>query len=154
MIFGLVVFSTYLLTFFWFSVPLFPLVPCFTWWFSAQRCSRVLLTLLVTQSCLTLWDSMDCNLGSSVHGILQARLLKCVAIPFSKVSFIPRDLTWGSCIEDRFFMVWAIREVQLCSFFWIYSMLPWLYPFHALTCPFFLISKDLFKYLIYSFLFF
>ena len=40
---------------------------------------------LVTQSCLTLCDRMDCSLpGSSVHGILQARTLKWVAIPFSR----------------------------------------------------------------------
>ena len=38
----------------------------------------------VTQSCLTLCDPMDCSLpGSSVHGILQARILEWVAIPFS-----------------------------------------------------------------------
>ena len=37
------------------------------------------------QSCLTLWDSMDCSLpGSSVHGILQARILEWVAVSFSK----------------------------------------------------------------------
>ena len=39
---------------------------------------------LVTQSCQTLCDSMDCSLpGSSVHGILQAKVLKWVAISFS-----------------------------------------------------------------------
>ena len=38
----------------------------------------------VTQSCLTLRDSMDCSLpGSSVHGTLQARVLEWVAIAFS-----------------------------------------------------------------------
>ena len=37
---------------------------------------------------------MDCSLpGSSVHGILQARILKWVAIPFSKGSSLPRDQT-------------------------------------------------------------
>ena len=40
---------------------------------------------LVAQSCPTLCDPMDCNLpGSSVHGILQARILEWVAISFSK----------------------------------------------------------------------
>ena len=35
----------------------------------------------VTQLCPTLWDAMDCSLsGSSVHGILQARILEWVAI--------------------------------------------------------------------------
>ena len=47
---------------------------------------------LVTQSCLTLCNSMDCSLpGSSVHGILQARLLEWVAISFSRGSSQPRD---------------------------------------------------------------
>ena len=40
----------------------------------------------VTQSCLTLSDPMDCSLpGSSVHGILQARVLEWGAIAFSKM---------------------------------------------------------------------
>ena len=40
--------------------------------------------VLVVQLCLTLRDSVDCSLpGSSVHGILQARILEWVAIPFS-----------------------------------------------------------------------
>ena len=39
----------------------------------------------VTQSCLTLCDTMDCNLlGFSVHGILQARILEWIAISFSR----------------------------------------------------------------------
>ena len=37
-------------------------------------------------------------LGSSVHGILQARILEWVAIPFSRGSSQPRDGTHGSCI--------------------------------------------------------
>ena len=46
------------------------------------------------QSRLTLWDPMDCSSpGSSVHGILQARILECVAMPFSRGSPWPRDLT-------------------------------------------------------------
>jgi hypothetical protein len=43
--------------------------------------------------------------GSSVHGILQARILEWVAIPFSRASFQPRDQTWVSCIIGRFFTV-------------------------------------------------
>ena len=43
--------------------------------------------MLVARSCLTLCDPMDCSLlGSSVHGILQARILEWVVIPFSKWS--------------------------------------------------------------------
>ena len=41
----------------------------------------------VAQLCLTLCNPMDCSLlGSSVHGILQARILERVAIPFSRGS--------------------------------------------------------------------
>ena len=48
--------------------------------------------VLVTQSCLTLCDLMDCSPpGSSVHGILQARILEWVVISFSRVSSQPRD---------------------------------------------------------------
>ena len=43
--------------------------------------------VLDAQSCPTLSDPMDCSLpGSSVHGILQARILECIAIPFSRGS--------------------------------------------------------------------
>ena len=52
---------------------------------------------LVAQSCPTLCDPMDCSLpGSSVHGILQARILEWVAISFSRVSSQCRDQTWVS----------------------------------------------------------
>ena len=43
------------------------------------------------QSCLTLCNRMHCSLqGSSVHGILQARILHWVAMPFSRGSYQPR----------------------------------------------------------------
>ena len=43
----------------------------------------LLVKVIVTQSCLTLCDPMDCSLpGSYVHGILQTRILEWVAIPF------------------------------------------------------------------------
>ena len=41
---------------------------------------------LVTQSCPTLRDPIDCSLpGSSVYGVLQARILEWVAISFSNL---------------------------------------------------------------------
>ena len=44
------------------------------------------------QSCLTLCNPMDCSPpGSSVHGILQARILEWVAMPSSRGSSWPRD---------------------------------------------------------------
>ena len=66
---------------------------------------------LVAQSCLILCDPMDCSLpGSSVHGILQARILEWAAMPSSRASSQPRDWTQVSCIAGRFFIVWATRE--------------------------------------------
>ena len=49
--------------------------------------------------------------GSSIHGILQARILEWVAIPFSRASSQPRDWIWVSCIAGRFFSIWATREL-------------------------------------------
>ena len=40
---------------------------------------------------------------SSIHEILQARILEWVAVPFSKGSFQSRDPTWVFCIAGRFF---------------------------------------------------
>ena len=60
--------------------------------------------VLVAQLCLTFCDPMDYSLpGSSVQGILQARILEWVAFPFSRVSSQPRDRTQVSCIVGRFF---------------------------------------------------
>ena len=48
--------------------------------------------VLVTPLCLTLCDPMDCSPpGTSVHGILQARILEWVAIPSSRGSSGPRN---------------------------------------------------------------
>ena len=65
----------------------------------------------VAQSCPTLCDPMDRSpSGSSVHGILQARILEWVAISFSRGSSQPRDRAWVSCIAGRRFILWATRE--------------------------------------------
>ena len=54
----------------------------------------VKVKVFVAQSCLTLFDSMDRSPpGFSVHGILQARILEWVAIPFSRGLSLPRDLS-------------------------------------------------------------
>ena len=53
--------------------------------------------VLVAQSCSTLCDSMDCRqLDSSVHGILQARILERVATPFSSRSSSTQG--WNPCL--------------------------------------------------------
>ena len=60
--------------------------------------------VLVGQSCLTLCDPVDYSLpGSSVHGILQTRIPKWVAMPSSRGSSWPRDRTCISCITGGFF---------------------------------------------------
>ena len=65
----------------------------------------------VPQSCPTLCDPMDYGPpGSSVYGILQARILEWVAIPFSRGSSRPRDRIWVSRIAGRFFTIWATGE--------------------------------------------
>ena len=55
---------------------------------------------LLTQSCPSLWDPLDCSPpGSSVDEILKARILEWVAMPPSKVSSRPRDWTYISCVS-------------------------------------------------------
>ena len=56
----------------------------------------------VAQSCPTLCDP--------VHGILQARILEWLAVPFSRGSSYYRDQTGVSCIADGFFTNQAIRK--------------------------------------------
>ena len=64
------------------------------------------MKVLVTQSCLTLGNPIDCSPpDSSVHGILQARKLEWVAIPFSSLSSPPRDRTQVSLIAGRVFTI-------------------------------------------------
>ena len=62
----------------------------------------VCVCVLVAQTCLTLCNPLDCSPpGSSVHGILQARILEWVAIPFFRGSSQPRDRTYVSCISRQ-----------------------------------------------------
>ena len=64
------------------------------------------LLCLVTQLGPTLCDPMNYSPpSSSVHGILQARILEWVAMPFSRGSSQPRDQSQVSRIAGRFFTV-------------------------------------------------
>ena len=73
----------------------------------------VCVCVLVAQSCLTLCDPVNCSLpGSSVHGVVQARILEWVTIAFSRGSAQPRDRTQVSCIAGRFFIVWAANYIS------------------------------------------
>jgi len=63
---------------------------------------------------------MDCSPpGSSVHGILQARVLESVAIPFSMGPSLSRDQPQDSCIAGIFFTIWTTREALI----WIHWLL-------------------------------
>ena len=73
-----------------------------------EKCESV-----VTQSCPTLCDPVDCSPpDSSVHGIFQARILEWVAILFYKRSSRPMDPTQVSRIAGRLFTIWATREAR------------------------------------------
>ena len=61
-----------------------------------------------SHSCVpTLCNSMDCRLSSSIHEILQARVLEWVTVSFSQGSSQAGDRTQVSCIAGRFFTNWA-----------------------------------------------
>ena len=67
---------------------------------------------------------MVCNQpGSSVHGILQARTLEWVDIPFSRESFWLRDQTWFSYIAGGSFMIWAKKHEKFDLMIWSQSCL-------------------------------
>ena len=79
------------------------------WWVLIKEVKRSELA----QSCTTLCDPMDCSLsGSSVHGILQARILAWVAISSSRGSSQPRNRTQVSLIAGKHFTIWATRETS------------------------------------------
>ena len=70
--------------------------------------------LLVTQSCQTLCNPMDCSLpGPYVRGVLQARILEWAAISFSRRSSQTRDQSQVSCISGRILHHWAPREALI-----------------------------------------
>ena len=67
-------------------------------------CARVCVCVLVTQLCPMLRDPMYWSPPvSSVYGILQARVLQWIAMPFSRGSSWSRDWTWVSCIAGGVF---------------------------------------------------
>ena len=72
---------------------------------------KTFMLVLVTQSSPTLCDPMNyIPPGSSIHGILQARVRDWVCLRFCTGSSWSRDCTWVSRIAGRFFTIWATRE--------------------------------------------
>ena len=83
------------------NVPFLPSL--FTKWFIFFRVNVNWIKILGVLSCPTRWDPMDCRLpGSSVHGILQARMLEWLSISFSRGSSQTRAQTQVSYIASRF----------------------------------------------------
>ena len=63
-------------------------------------------------------DPMDCSLpGSSVYGILQARILEWAALPFSRRPSQPRDRTLISCIAGGFFTTEPVEKLKANWYF-------------------------------------
>ena len=68
--------------------------------------TSVCVCVCVPQWCPTLCDPMNCGQpGSSIHGILQARILERDAIPFFRGSSQQRDGTHVSHTADKFFTI-------------------------------------------------
>ena len=87
---------------------------------------------------------MDCSPpDSSVHGILQARILEWIAIPFSRGSSWPRDWTQVFCTAGKFFTIWAagscgcLYSVVSDSFATLWTVA------HQVLCPWGFPGKDI-----------
>ena len=77
----------------------------------------------------------------TTHGILQAKILEWVAVPFSRGSSQPRNRTQVSCVAGRFFTNWAIREAPLCSDSCPFGQWP---SNHLILCLLFLLLPSVF----------
>ena len=96
-----------------------------------RSCLRVCV-----QSCLNLCDSIDCSpLGSSVHGIFQARIPEWVAISHSRESSWLRDRThisWVSCIGRQVLYhcatwdasKWFLKDCPNLHLYWQWMKVP------------------------------
>ena len=109
----------YILTFaiYWQILLVFPLCNVYSTKESQNLilfCRPNVLCMLVAPLCPNLWDLVECSLpSSSVHGILQARILEWVAIFFSRGCSQPRDRTRVSCLAGRSSTNWLTRESQI-----------------------------------------
>ena len=74
---------------------------------------QILMKVKVTQCVWLFVTPWTCSLPySSVHGIFQARILECIAMPSSRGSSLPRDQTGVSYIGRKILYLWATWEVQ------------------------------------------
>ena len=76
--------------------------------------SYLCVCIQLTQSCLTLYNPMDCRLpGTSVLGIFQATILEWVATSYTRGSFQPKHwilISCISCVGRQILYYWATRE--------------------------------------------
>ena len=73
----------------------------------------VKVKMLFAQSCLTLYDPINCSsLVSSVHGILQARILEWIAISLSRGFSPPRDRTQVSSVLKSKYSGWRGGDLR------------------------------------------
>ena len=96
--------------------------------------------MLVTQSCPTLCDPMDCSpSGSSVHGILQARILEMVAISFSRGSSLTQGSNLGMlhCQMDSLLSIVSVSRSVMPDSLWPHGLQP-----TRLLCPWDFQSKN------------
>ena len=95
------------------NIPLYSILRVLTLYIAYPHC----VCVLVVESCTAFCNLMGCSLlGSSFHGILQARIQQWAAIPFSSGSSQPRDWTLQvSCFAGRKFTIWTIRDIYLRS---------------------------------------
>ena len=95
--------------------PLFPVSRITTDFYVVLfKFSNILYLCLLTQSCPTLCDPMDCSLpGSTVLGILQARILEWVAISYSRGSSDPGIQPVSTALVDRFFTNAPLRKSKV-----------------------------------------
>ena len=114
----------------WRMLSVLPVLPLVLYWQKRKR------KVLVTQSCPMLCDPMDCGPpGSSVHGVLQGRILEWIAMPFSRESSQPRNQMWASHTAGRLFTVWATRvalKLWYCNYDILLNYMIWGAKLHSI----------------------
>ena len=107
-------------------------------------CTFAVFFNLHAQSCPALGNSLDCSLpGYSVHGIFSAKILKQVAISFSRGSSQPRNPICVSCIASGFFTAEPQGTPFFFLFFFSYAHVKKLKLQKAIKCEFTLSLHDL-----------
>ena len=91
-------------------------------WNKSEKERQILYDITCIHVCMhvCVYPTNCSILGSSFQGTLQSRILKWVAISFSRVFSQARELTQVSCIAGRFFTIWATWEAYIYIYIYIY----------------------------------